>query len=83
MQTPETEGSYVHFPSSMKSYLLSVLTILCAAVPGSLSAWLLVGMFGLTGVLQALATVGLAMIFSVLLFAALVALGRLLGVIKP
>ncbi len=82
MQTPETEGSYVHFPSPMKSYFLSVLAIVCSAAPGSVLAWLLVGALGLTGVLQALATVFLAMVFSVLLFAGLAALGNLLGVTK-
>ena len=82
MQTPETEGSYVHFPSPVKSYFLSVLAIICSAAPGSVLAWLIVGALGLTGIGQALATVALAMIFSVLIFAGLAALGSALGITK-
>ena len=76
-------GSYVSFPSPMKSYFLSVLAIVCAAVPACFLSWWLVGMTGLAGLWQALATVFLAMLFSVLLFAGLAALGRLLGITKP
>ena len=91
MQNPEAElagkvgekGSYVHFPSPLKSYLLSVLTIICSAAPGSVLAWMLVGTTGVTGILQAIATVMLAMVLSVSIFAGLVALGRTLGVTKP
>lgn len=82
MQPPKPKGSYVHFPSSVKSYFLSILAILASAVPGSFLAWIIVTSFGLTGVWLALATVFLAMVFSVLLFAGLVALGRLLGIAK-
>ena len=75
----KVKGSYIHFPSPMKSYLLSVLTIICSAAPGSALAWLLVGLTGLTGVLQALATVALSMFASVAIFAGLVALGQALA----
>lgn len=67
----------------MKSYFLSVLAILAAAIPGCFLAWWLVGLTGFTGVAQALSTVFLAMFFSVLLFAGLAALGRLMGITKP
>jgi hypothetical protein len=82
MPMPKPKGSYVHFPSSMKSYFLSILAILASAVPGSLLAWMIISSFDLTGVLQALATVFLAMVFSVLIFAGLVALGRLIKFTK-
>jgi hypothetical protein len=82
MQPPKPKGSYVHFPSSMKSYFLSILAILASAVPGSLLAWMIISSFDFTGVWLALATVFLAMVFSVLLFAGLVAIGRLLGIAK-
>ena len=75
-------GSYVHFPSPIKSYFLSVLTIICSAAPGSTLAWLLVGATGMVGVWQAIATVMLAMVFSVSIFAGLVALGRALGFVR-
>ncbi len=79
----QANGSYVHFPSPLKSYFLSVLTIICSAAPGSTLAWMLVGVTGATGVWQAIATVMLAMVFSVSIFAGLVALGRFLNVTKP
>lgn len=82
MQAPKPKGSYVHFPSSMKSYFLSILAILASAVPGSFLAWTIVTSFGLTGLWQALVTVFSAMVFSVLIFASLAALGRLLGITK-
>ena len=59
------------------------LTIICSAAPGSVLAWMLVGATGVTGVLQAIGTVMLAMVLSVSIFAGLVALGRTLGVTKP
>jgi hypothetical protein len=82
MPPPKPKGSYVHFPSSMKSYFLSILAILASAVPGSFLAWTIVTSLGLTGLWQALATLFLAMIFSVLIFAGLVAIGRVLGITK-
>jgi hypothetical protein len=66
----------------MKSYLLSVLVIVAAAVPGTVLAWLTIGAFGASGVLRALATAFLAMVFSVGLYAGYVALGRALKIIK-
>jgi hypothetical protein len=78
MQPTKPKGSYVHFPSSMKSYFLSILAILASAVPGSLLAWMIISSFEFTGLGLALATVFLAMVFSVLIFAGLVALGRLI-----
>ncbi len=82
MQTPKSKGSYVHFPASVKSYFLSILAILASAVPASFLAWLMVSSIGLDGVWQALATVFLAMLFSVIFFAGLVAIGRLTGLTK-
>lgn len=82
MQTPKSKGSYVHFPASVKSYFLSILAILASAVPASFLAWLMVSSIGLGGVWQALATVFLAMLFSVCFFAGLVAIGRLTGLTK-
>lgn len=82
MQPPKPKGSYVHFPSSMKSYFLSILAILASAIPGSLLAWTITVSLALTGLWQGLATVFLAMIFSVLIFAGLVAVGRVLGITK-
>ena len=76
----EPKGSYVHFPSPMKSYFLSVLAILGSAIPGSVMAWLLVAATGWNGVVQAILTVMLAMVFSVAIFAGLIAAGRALGV---
>jgi hypothetical protein len=82
MPTPKPKGSYVHFPAPMKSYFLSILAILASAVPGSLLAWMIISSFDFTGVWLALATVFLAMVFSVLIFAGLVALGRLIKFTK-
>lgn len=75
-------GSYVHFPSSMKSYLLSVLAILACAVPGAYLSWLSMTALGLSGIPLALATVVGGMVLAVALFALLSALGRLLGITK-
>ena len=83
MQTPQSKGSYVHFPASVKSYLLSVLAILVSAVPASFLAWIMVSSIGLDGVWRALVTVFFAMLFSVLFFAGLVAIGRVTGLTKP
>ena len=82
MQPPKPKGSYVHFPSPVKSYFLSVLAILASAVPGSFLAWMIISSFAFTGIALALATVFLAMVFSVLIFAGLVAFGRLIKFIK-
>ena len=75
-------GSYVHFPSSMKSYLLSIIAILGCAVPGAYLSWLGMTALGLSGVPLALATVVGAMVLAVILFAFLSALGRAIGMTK-
>ena len=80
--TPSPNGSYTHFPSPMKSYFLSVLAILASAVPGVWLAWLAMTALGLEGILLALATAFVAMVISVLFFAALVAMGRALKIVK-
>jgi hypothetical protein len=66
----------------MKSYILSGIAILVAAIPASWLAWLATTSLELSGLPLALATVFLAMVLSVLFFAGLVALGRLLGITK-
>lgn len=66
----------------MKPYILSSIAILVSAIPGSLLAYWLVSLTGLTGVWLALATVPLAMAFSLGLFAGLAAIGKALGVTK-
>ena len=75
-------GSYTHFPSPMKSYLLSVLAILVSAVPGVWLAWFGMSSLGLEGVVLALATAVLAMVLSLSFFAGLVAIGRALHIVK-
>ena len=80
---PSTKsGSYVHFPSSMKSYLLSILAILACAVPGAYLSWLGMKSLGLDGIPLALATVVGGMVLAVTLFALLSALGRAFGLTK-
>ncbi|MBL8511325.1 MAG: hypothetical protein JNM52_06735 [Betaproteobacteria bacterium] len=66
----------------MKSIVLSVLAILAAAVPGTAAAWLLTRALGLDGIPQALVTTFIAMIISVVIYAGMIALGRLLKIIK-
>ncbi|HEX4858461.1 MAG TPA: hypothetical protein VFV17_05540 [Usitatibacteraceae bacterium] len=80
--TTNLNGSYTHFPSPMKSYLFSILAILAAAVPGTVLAWLAVSWLGLTGIAQALATAFLAMVLSTAIYALLVAVGRVMKVVK-
>ncbi len=80
--TTSPNGSYTHFPSPMKSYLLSVLAILTAAVPGVWLAWTAMSAFGLEGIPLALTAALVAMIISVFFFALLVAIGRKLGIVK-
>ena len=80
--TPDANGSYTHFRFPMKSTLFSILAIVASAVPGVLLAWLLMSALGLDGTLLALATVFLAMVFSVAIFAGLIAAGRALGILK-
>ncbi len=81
---PGSRG-YVHTQvttKDMKSYLLSVVAILIAAVPGSLIAHWGVSMLGLSGVSLAIATVLAGMVLSVVFFAGLIALGRAVKFIK-
>jgi hypothetical protein len=76
---------YVHTQvtiNDMKSYLLSVVAIVCAAVPATLIAWWGTSALGLSGVTLAVATVFAGMVLSVLFFAGLIALGRALKIIK-
>lgn len=78
MQTPETKGSYVHFPSSRRYYVFNVLAIIGSAVPGCFLAWWLIALTGIGGIWQALATVLLAMGFAMALFAGITTLERVL-----
>ncbi|MBL8523485.1 MAG: hypothetical protein JNN20_07350 [Betaproteobacteria bacterium] len=66
----------------MKSTLISITFIVASAVPGVTLAWLLMSSLGLQGTLLALATVFAAMVFSVLIFAGWIAVGRALGLVK-
>lgn len=87
---PSAEGNSValgYIPAQVtiggvKSYLLSVVAILVAAVPGTLLAWWGTAAFGLSGIPLALLTVFAGMVLSVAFFAGLIALGRALGLIK-
>ncbi|MFN6169054.1 MAG: hypothetical protein ACK46J_03320 [Burkholderiales bacterium] len=83
MNTPKNRaGSYSHFPSPMKSYVLSVIAILCCAVPAAIiSSWTW-KRFGLEGVPLAIATVMSAMVLATALFAMLSAIGKALKVTK-
>ncbi|MCY7386880.1 MAG: hypothetical protein LH481_02265 [Burkholderiales bacterium] len=76
---------YVHTQvttKDMKSYLLSVIAIFSAAIPGTFLAWWGTSSLGLSGIPQALATVFLGMVMSVAFFAGMIALGRALKFIK-
>ena len=89
---PATGGSvspagpgYVHTQvtkKDMKSYLLSVIAIVSAAIPGTLLAWWGTSLLGLTGIPLALVTVVAGMVLSVAFFAGMIALGRALKFIK-
>ncbi|MBC7621991.1 MAG: hypothetical protein H7232_01230 [Aeromicrobium sp.] len=83
MNTPKNlAGSYSHFPSPMKSYVLSVIAILFCAVPaavGSSWAW---KTFGLEGIPLAVATVMSAMVVATASFALLSAVGKTLKITK-
>lgn len=80
--TSDSNGSYTHFPSPLKSYVFSILAIIASAVPGVWLAWLAMSAAGLQGVPLALATALGAMVLSVVFFAALVAIGRALKIVK-
>jgi len=62
--------------------IAQLLMIVAAAVPGVLTAWWLTSLMQLAGLPKAFATVALAMVFSVALFAGYVALGKTLKIIK-
>lgn len=64
-------GSYTHFPSPMKSYVLSVIAILLCAVPSAYVAWQVWLAVGLSGVGLSIATAFSAMVFATALFALL------------
>jgi hypothetical protein len=67
-------GSYHHFPSPMKSYVLSVVAILLCAGPSAYVAWQLWLVIGLTGVWLSISTALTAMVLATALFAALSAI---------
>ena len=76
---------YVHTQvtkKDMKSYVLSVIAIFSAAIPGTLLAWWGMSSLGLTGIPLALVTVVAGMVLSVAFFAGMIALGRALRLIK-
>ncbi|MEO8100992.1 MAG: hypothetical protein ABI790_00610 [Betaproteobacteria bacterium] len=66
----------------MKSYFLSVLSIVASAAPAVWLAWLAMTALGLNGIPLALTTALLAMVIAVAFFAALVAIGRALKVVR-
>lgn len=70
----DKNGSYVHFPSPMKSYLLSVLAIVFCAGPAAYASWQFWLAMGLTGVALSVASVISAMVLATALFAGLSAL---------
>jgi hypothetical protein len=75
-------GSYSHFPSPMKSYILSVVMILCCAVPAAIvSSWVWKA-FGLEGISLAIAAVVTAMVVATALFAMLSAISKALKITK-
>ncbi len=75
-------GSYTHLPSPMKFYLLSVLAIICCAVPSAiLSSWAWKSV-GLEGIPLALATVFSAMVLATALFSLLSYIGKALKLTK-
>ena len=75
-------GSYTSLSSSMKTTLLSVLTIVCCAVPAAVfSSWAWKAA-GLEGIPLALVTVFSAMVLATALFASLSALGKALKITK-
>jgi hypothetical protein len=75
-------GSYTHFPSPVKSYFLSVVAIICCAVPAAIgSSWVWKAV-GLEGIPLALATVFTAMVVATALFAMLAALGKAFKITK-
>jgi hypothetical protein len=75
-------GSYTHFPSPMKSYILSVIAILCCAVPSAIVSWWGWKALGLEGITLSLLTVISAMVLATALFAALAAIGKALKITK-
>ena len=66
----------------MKSYLLSVIAIFSAAIPGTLLAWWGTSWLGLSGIPLALVTVVAGMVLSVVFFAGMIAVGRAVKFIK-
>jgi hypothetical protein len=67
-------GSYHHFPSPMKSYVLSVIAILLCAVPSAYVAWQVWLVVGLSGVGLSIATAFSAMVLATAMFALLSAI---------
>jgi hypothetical protein len=66
----------------MKSILLSVIAIVCCAVPATLLSWWAWSQAGLSGLWLSLATVFSSMLLAVALFVALIAIGRALKIVK-
>jgi hypothetical protein len=62
--------------------IAQLLMIVASAVPGVLLAWWLVSLTGLSGLPGAFATIVVAMVIAVSLFAALVAIGKALKILK-
>ena len=82
MTIRNVRGSYVQFSSPMKSILYSLLTIVAAAVPGTLLSWWAANALGLTGISLGLTTAFFAMVLSVAIFSGLVAAGRALKLVR-
>lgn len=66
----------------MKSIILSVIAILVAAVPAAALSWWGWKSVGLSGVMLSIATAITAMVLALALFAAMIAIGRRLGILR-
>ena len=66
----------------MSKTLPSLIAILVCASAGSYLSWLFVGTLGLGDMLSAIVTVCIAMVLSVAAFAGVIALGKVLKLLK-
>lgn len=66
----------------MKKTIVSLIAIVLCAGIGSILAWLTLQPLGLSGIVAALVTVVLAMVFSVALFAGGIAVAKALKLLK-
>ena len=66
----------------MKKTIVSLIAIACCAGIGATLAWFILQPLGLSGIAAALATVFLAMVISVALFAGGIALAKALKLLK-